>query len=804
MERVEGEPVDRWCERRRTGLHERLRLFLDVCTAVQYAHGQLVVHRDIKPSNILVDAEGRVRLLDFGIARALDDAEATRTQGLALTPAYAAPEQLRGAPASVAGDVWSLGVLLYRLLAGRLPFARDDGSPADLEAILRTDPQPPSRAVAAGGPVAARSLRGATDAIVARAMMKEPGRRYPSVDALAEDIRRHLAAQPVHARRGAWTYRTGRFLRRYRLPVTIAAVAVLALSVAVWQALSAAQRARLEAQRASLVKDFLLGLFELGDPDRSGQGRVDAGTLLRLGADRALGNFSGDPQLQVDLARSIAQLAGTLGDYAQGLRALDAALGQVDSLDARARAGLLLERAFLHIQAGAPAAARADLDAVAALAGGLRDADGLQARRWLLQARLHQAAGDFDAARADITRALDLDRGGGGDGEAVARDLLELAELEFAAGNREDARRLWRELLASETARLGTQHSRIADIEHSLGTVAAEMGEHAEAEAHFQRAAALQEALLGPGHPLLARTLRNWGGNRRLAGDDGTAEALYRRALDIFEEVLGPEHPGHAYNSLGVLLANRGDLLAARDMMLRARRAFLARQADSPVLATLELNLAAIAARYGAWEAAQEGYDAALRRLRELFGEQHPQVGAAYMGLARLAVAAGEPGQALAHLQRAGAIHDAVFPGEHQERLIAGLGRARALLMLSRVTEAAAVIDDLAVRMQAALPPSHPLQLDLATVQAERLLLEGRAAAAAERLDPVLDARRAQAATAPVSLADTLLLMTRIELARGRRDQARLLLDELQAATAQVRLPPAAAAQYARLHSRLH
>lgn len=431
MERVEGEPVDRWCERRRTGLHERLRLFLDVCTAVQYAHGQLVVHRDIKPSNILVDAEGRVRLLDFGIACALDDAEATRTQGLALTPAYAAPEQLRGAPASVAGDVWSLGVLLYRLLAGRLPFARDDGSPADLEAILRTDPQPPSRAVAAGGPVAARSLRGDPDAIVARAMMKEPGRRYPSVDALAEDIRRHLAAQPVHARRGAWTYRTGRFLRRYRLPV-------------------------------------------------------------------------------------------------------------------------------------------------------------------------------------------------------------------------------------------------------------------------------------------------------------------------------------------------------------------------------------AIAARYGAWEAAQEGYDAALRRLRELFGEQHPQVGAVYMGLARLAVAAGEPGQALAHLQRAGAIHDAVFPGEHQDRLIAGLGRARALLMLSRVTEAAAVIDDLAVRMQAALPPSHPLQLDLATVQAERLLLEGRAAAAAERLDPVLDARRAQAATAPVSLADTLLLMTRIELARGRRDQARLLLDELQAATAQVRLPPAAAAQYARLHSRLH
>ncbi len=812
MERIQGEPIDRYCDRLGLGVRARLRLLLAVCEAVQYAHGQLVVHRDIKPSNILVDQDGRVRLLDFGIAKAMDDGEQTGTVWRALTPSYAAPEQIRGEPVSAASDVWSLGVLLYLLLVGRTPFAdiREQGGPAaELGAVLDREALPPSRLASATGRSAllARELRGDIDAIVLRALARDPARRYGSVDALAADLRRPLAWQPVQARRGVWSYRTGRVLRRYRLPVAITLVAVLALAGTVLYALSEARRAQLEAERASLVKEFLIGLFELGDPDRSGEGRVDAGTLLRLGADRALGEFSGDPVLRIDLTRSIAQLAGKLGDYDQGVRALDAVLAQDRDLDERNRAELLLDRADLHAHAARPQAALADLDAVRAMTAPGAAGSDVRARELRLHARLQQAAGEFDAARAGIDQALVLDRQRGGDNaEAVARDLLALAELEHVAGNRVEAQRLWSELLAVERRRLGERHSRIADIEHSLGVVAAEAGDNEAAEAHFQRAAGLREALLGAGHPLLAQTLRNWGGSRRLAGDADTAETLYRRALAIYLDVLGPEHPetGFAHNSLGVLHSGRGDLTGASEQFLLARHAFASSQPDSPVLATIDLNLAAIAARLGEWEAARQGFDSALRRLLDLYGEHHAQVAATLSGQARLAVADARPVDALALLQRVEAIYEVIYPGEHLDRLVLALGKARVLMLLDRQAEATVLLDELVPRLDASLPPGHPLRLDMAAVQAAWLFREGRIQAAFERLAPVLEARRTATATAPVAFAETALAMARLEAALGRTAQARALLDELDAAFPPERLSRASASARADLRQRLH
>lgn len=198
-----------------------------------------------------------------------------------------AGEQLRGEPASVASDIWSLGVLYCSRLLSNQHFATEDGSAADTASI------PPADRAASTvtgpdqrEPITARSLRGDLDAIVARAMEQEPGRRSP-VDALAEDLRQHLDAQPVKARHGNWAYRSGCFLRRYRLPVAITLVAVLALAVTLLYALSAARRAQLEADRASLVKRYLNRVLQIGNPDRGGQGQVNAGTLL-VSYDRAL------------------------------------------------------------------------------------------------------------------------------------------------------------------------------------------------------------------------------------------------------------------------------------------------------------------------------------------------------------------------------------------------------------------------------------------------------------------------------------------------------------------------------------
>jgi len=379
LELVDGEPIDQFCNRRQLSISQRLQLFLPVCSAVQYAHQRLIIHRDIKPGNILVTADSVPKLLDFGIAKILDldaatgQTDATLTMFRALTPGYASPEQIRGEAITTACDVYSLGVVLYELLAGCHPYRRPDSTLQEIaNAACDTEPEKPSSVVLHSPTVRqvipappepslerlSRRLRGDLDNIVLMALRKEPRRRYPSVEQFAEDIRRHLDNRPVIARTDTIRYRASKFVRRHRVPVfataLVALILVAALFVTIREARIARQQAeiaRLERARAERrfndVRKLANSLmFEVHDSIRDLPGATNARKLLVTRAVEYLDSLSresaDDPSLQRELAAAYDRVgdvlgysgAANLGDFAGASQSYAKALAIRESLAA--------------------------------------------------------------------------------------------------------------------------------------------------------------------------------------------------------------------------------------------------------------------------------------------------------------------------------------------------------------------------------------------------------------------------------------------------------------------------------------
>lgn len=406
MEVVEGTPITAYAAHRQLDIRQRLGLFLQVCEAVRFAHGRLVVHRDLKPSNILVTEDGQVKLLDFGIAKLLDDEDrdVTQTGHRLLTPDYAAPEQVLGTDVTVAVDVYALGVLLYEMLSGTRPIDTSGGLGRAVRAVSEEVPERPSARVDGERQ---RHVRGDLDAIALKSLEKAPADRYVSVEAFAVDVRRHLDGLPVQARRPTLRYRASRFVRRHALGVGVGALAVALAATFVWRETTLRAEAEAARDEAQATADFVLGMFDAFTDARASEERVD--TLRTLGLlDRAAARLEADPtptaQTRGLLHLRLGQIFVGLGYEERGRRQF-AAGAEFGGLRSALRADIFYHLgASTHANGDCAGAVRAYDEAVAVLEqSGVSQEALMTARSSRSSARA--CLGDFDGAITDAQKA---------------------------------------------------------------------------------------------------------------------------------------------------------------------------------------------------------------------------------------------------------------------------------------------------------------------------------------------------------------------------------------------------------------
>jgi eukaryotic-like serine/threonine-protein kinase len=539
MEYVEGQPIDEHA--RKLSLEDRLELFCTVCAAVHFAHQNLVVHRDLKAANILVTPDGTPKLLDFGIAKLLDperhDPGLTELGIRPMTLESASPEQVGRGTITTASDVYSLGVLLYRLLTDRSPYGEIKEREALERAILEADPPKPSDVV--DGREEARRLAGDLDTIVLRALDKNPGRRYASAEQLAADVRRHLDGLPVLARPDTFGYRAGKFVRRHRLGVSAAAAILLmvlgfslAMTVLFRQAVEERKRTELERKRAEKVSEFLRDLFSSPDPELSRGETITAREVLDRGASRIVRDLGDQPELQSDLMETMGRAYRGLGLYTP--------------------ARDLLERTL--------AVRRAHLDP-----DDPRIAESLQALAVLLR-----KTGNDAEAEPLVREAVNIQlRSLGEEHEKTLNGLNNLASLLEARGELGPAETLYRRVLDVKRRVLGREHEDVARGVNNLGKLLHGKGDLAAAEPLYREALSIRRKVHGGApHPQVAASLNNLAALREDLGDMKGAEALYREALNMRRALHSEPHLdlARSCNNFGMFLQDRGDFSAAEPL----------------------------------------------------------------------------------------------------------------------------------------------------------------------------------------------------------------------------------------------
>ena len=650
MEYVEGAPLTDYCRQNGCSVEERLRLFRAVCEAVQYAHSQAVIHRDLKPSNILVKADGSIRLLDFGIAKQLESLEKPVDQtmtGLRLmTPAYAAPEQITGDRVGIRTDVYALGVILFELLTGQLPFDLSNLTPAEAASII-VDHEP-------GKPSAVGRLKGNSsidssacadlDVLCLTAMHKDIERRYRSVEALIRDIDHYLGAEPLEARPDTFSYRLRKFVRRNQRPVVLsAAVFVIVVGMSIFFAvrLAKARDAALgEAARTQRIQKFMLNLFEGGDEAVGPSDSLRVVTLVDRGVQEAK-TLNHDPKIQAELYQNLGDIYEKLGKFDQADSLLQAALAQRKSVfgsESTEAAETLVAIGLLRDSQGKFE------DAERFVRLGLEiDRQKLApnhpavARATSALGKVLEDRGSYDAAIVVLQNAAQLQASPGSTSDLV-ESLTELANSHFYSGHYAESESLNEQVLKLDRQLYGDRHPHIADDLINLGAIQYELGHYPEAERLDRQALDITQSFYGQNHPATASALTILGRTLVSEGKLDEAVGMLKQALSVEEQVFGKIHPRVAgtLNELGKIAQQQGKLDDAEADFTRMADIYRSVYAGKHYYIGIALsNLAGVYVDQKRYPAADRLYREALQIYTQTLPPSHINIGIAHVRLGR-------------------------------------------------------------------------------------------------------------------------------------------------------------------------